>query len=56
MSRSLAAGATGGLGSQVVEFLLQRVPGHEVVALSRDSRSFGVPEQISMPILIKSSR
>jgi NAD(P)H dehydrogenase (quinone) len=35
MSRYLVTGATGGLGGQVVECLLQRVPSNEIVALAR---------------------
>ncbi len=38
MSRYLVTGATGALGSQVVEFLLQRVPANEIVALARDPK------------------
>ncbi|PXW27495.1 SDR family oxidoreductase [Paraburkholderia caballeronis] len=36
MTRILVTGATGGLGSQVVEFLLDRVPARDIVALARD--------------------
>jgi NAD(P)H dehydrogenase (quinone) len=36
MSRYLVTGATGGLGSQVIDFLLPRVPAQEIVALTRD--------------------
>jgi NAD(P)H dehydrogenase (quinone) len=38
MGRYLVTGATGRLGSQVVEFLLQRVPANEIVALARDPK------------------
>ena len=38
MSRYLVTGATGRLGSQVVEFLLQRVPANQIVALTRDGK------------------
>jgi NAD(P)H dehydrogenase (quinone) len=36
MTQILVTGATGGLGNQVVEFLLRRVPGGNIVALARD--------------------
>ena len=36
MSKLLVTGATGGLGSHVVEFLLRRVPAVNIVALARD--------------------
>ena len=38
MSKYLITGATGGLGSQVVEFLLQRIPAEKIVALTRDPK------------------
>jgi NAD(P)H dehydrogenase (quinone) len=38
MSRYLVTGATGRLGSQVVEFLLHRIPANEIVALTRDPK------------------
>jgi NAD(P)H dehydrogenase (quinone) len=36
MTQILVTGATGALGHQVVEFLLQRVPAGDIVALARD--------------------
>ena len=36
MTQILVTGATGGLGNQVVEFLLRRVPAGNIVALARD--------------------
>ncbi len=36
MSKILVTGSTGGLGGQVVEFLLRRVPARNIVALGRD--------------------
>jgi len=36
MTKILITGATGGLGGQVVEFLLDRVPAGNIVALARD--------------------
>jgi NAD(P)H dehydrogenase (quinone) len=38
MSKYLVTGATGGLGSRVVEFLLQRVSAEKIVALTRDPK------------------
>jgi NAD(P)H dehydrogenase (quinone) len=38
MSKYLVTGATGRLGSQVVEFLLQRVPANQIVALTREGK------------------
>jgi NAD(P)H dehydrogenase (quinone) len=38
MSKYLVTGATGGLGSQVVEFLLRRIPAEKIVALTRDPK------------------
>jgi NAD(P)H dehydrogenase (quinone) len=38
MSKYLVTGATGGLGSRVVELLLQHVPAEKIVALTRDPK------------------
>ena len=38
MSKYLVSGATGRLGSQVLGFLLQRVPANKIVALARDPK------------------
>jgi NAD(P)H dehydrogenase (quinone) len=38
MSKYLVTGATGALGSQVVDFLLLRVPANDIAALVRDPK------------------
>jgi NAD(P)H dehydrogenase (quinone) len=40
MSKYLITGATGGLGMQVVEFLLQRIPAEKIVASPVTRRSY----------------
>ena len=58
MSKILVTGSTGGLGGQVVEFLLRRVPARNIVALGRDPAKLeptGVHASTSMQLFAATS-
>jgi hypothetical protein len=50
MSKYLVTRATGGLGSQVVEFLLQRIPAEKIVALTRDPKKLQAFDYHDAPV------
>jgi NAD(P)H dehydrogenase (quinone) len=50
MNKYLVTGATGELGSQVVEFLLQRIPANNIVALARDPKKLQILEEKGVEI------
>ena len=52
MNKYLITGATGRFGSQVVEFLSQRVPTNKIVALARDPNKDHVSGGVSSRVAL----